>query len=309
MLRRSVLPVIALSAVMACDDAGGPMAGAPAAARMAGAVAGADGNTLPQNNVGNSGGVLSMTGQAAAAGVEATMVYNAGGRAQGAQVAFRNGPMEGVTVNCNRAGGGTVVPECNVTGAESAYLVNELSGNHAYAGAFAVNGIHGPNGAQDAFIAIHSSPTGAQTVHLPGETVRYVSRFQGGGSIISSGQRFSGRTDGDSILMADFASGNLSMTFNGRVVDDRTGLLAPMTAGIDNATIGPDGRFFNTADTGFTFAGQQAWGELDGAFYGPNAEEAAATFGFGNSTGGMTGIAIGCSDYNAFACVAPSPRF
>jgi hypothetical protein len=82
-----------------------------------------------------------------------------------------------------------------------------------------------------------------------------------------------------------------------------------LNAGFADASIDPNGRFFNTTNTTFTYGNAQAWGELDGAFYGPNAEEAAGAFGFGNSQGGMTGIMIGCSEYNPANCIAPTPRF
>lgn len=304
MLRPFAVPMVALVALAACDEGprGQMSQGAPV-----NRTAQAELNTLPQSGMGNSGGVLSHRSDAPAAGVEATMVYNAGGRANGAVVQFHNGPMTGVGVTCTRAGGGPVVA-CDAQNATEAFLLNELSGSHAYAGAFAVNG-YGPDQDQSGFVALHSSPTGAQHVHLPGEAVGYTGAFQAGAGLTHDGQRFNGRVTGTSMIEADFASGTLGMVFNGQLIDDRTGLTAPLTAGVDNAAIALDGRFYNTADTAFSYGGRTAFGELDGAFYGPNAEEAAATFGFGNDLGGMTGIALGCSSYSPTNCVAPTPRF
>ncbi|MCC5992044.1 MAG: transferrin-binding protein-like solute binding protein [Rhodobacteraceae bacterium] len=306
MLRPAMTAVMLVMALAACDDGGGGLAaGGPLAA---GGVAGVAANTLPQSGQGNSGGVLAVSGSAPAAGVEATMSYNAAGRGSGANVIFHNGPMAEVSITCTQAGGGAGVPECDVSNAGSAYLVSELSGVHSYTGAFAVNG-YGAGEGQDGFASIHASPEGRGFVQLPGEAVGYTGQFQSGGSLRTGGKRFSGRATGSVVMEADFASGAISAQFSGTLRDDATSLTTPLAAGFEGAVIDPNGRFFNTEDTSFAYGGQQAWGELDGAFYGPNAEEAAGTFGFGNDLGGMSGVMIGCSEYNPVNCVAPSPRF
>lgn len=251
---------------------------------------------------------MARDGQAPVAGVEATMTYNAAGRGSGARVDFHNGPMVGVSVQCDRAGGGATVHECAATNAQSAYLVNELSGVHSYTGAFAVNG-YGVAQDQNGFVAIHSGPGASDPVRLPGAAVTYTGQFQSGASLISGGNRFAGRATGSVVLDADFAAGQLSGQFNGTLRDDATGLTTGLNAGFQNAAVDPNARFFNTADTTFSYGGKQAWGELDGAFYGPNAEEAAGTFGFGNALGGMSGVMIGCSEYTGTNCIAPTPRF
>ncbi|KPP95609.1 MAG: putative lipoprotein [Roseibaca calidilacus] len=239
------------------------------------------------------------------------MRYNRiSGRASGARVDFHNGDLAGVSVTCGRAGGGATVPECEAVNADSAWLVNELSGNYAYAGAFAVNG-HGPNGSEDSFVAIHSGPgmNDAEDTILPGESVDYRGQFQAGASLIENGVQYEGRATGGMDLTADFTSGTLSASFDGQLRDADDNVYVDLAAGFEDAVIGPDGRFYNTDGTLFSYNGAQAWGELDGDFYGPNAEETAGTFGFGNGSGGMTGIMLGCSEYNAANCVAPSPRF
>ena len=307
MLRATLVSVSAVSLLAGCISSGG---GAVMNLQQSGAVApaqGAPGNTLAQSGQGNSGGVLSVTGAAPVAGVEATVAYNAGGRGAGARVDFHNGPMVGVGVRCTRAGGGATVPECTAINADSAYLVNELSGVHSYAGAFAING-YGPNDT-DGFVTVHAGPGANGPVQLPGASVDYRGQFQAGGSLNSGGQVFSGRATGSSTMTANFGSGTIDAQFNGHLRDDRSGLSTPMQAGFTDGVIDPNGRFFNTSDTTFSYGGNQAWGEVDGAFYGPNAEEAAGTFGFGNSQGGMTGIMIGCSEYNPANCIAPTPRF
>lgn len=267
-------------------------------------------NTLPQSGQGNSGGVLTGDGPAAA-GVEATMRYNGESRrSSGANVAFHNGDLTGVTVTCTRAGGGAVVPECSAVNADRAWLVNELSGRYAYAGAFAVEG-HGPNGDQNSFVAIHSGPgmNPGEGVTLPGDSLGYRGSFQAGAGLTQNGTHYEGRVVGDMNLTADFNAGSLSGDFEGLLRADDRGTDIILTAGFEDAVIGPDGRFYNANGTTFSYNGAQAWGELDGAFYGPNAEEAAGTFGFGNETGGMTGIMLGCSEYSRSNCVVPSPRF
>lgn len=271
---------------------------------------GSEPNTLPQSGQGNSGGVLSGS-DGPAAGVEATMRYNGETRrVSGARVDFHNGDLTGVSVNCSRAGGGAVVPECDVVNADSAWLVNELSGRYAYAGSFAING-HGPEGDQDSFVTIHSGPgmNPDESVTLPGESVDYKGRFQAGGSVIRDGVQYEGTGDGRIEMTADFTSGALSSDFIGFISDADGSEYATIRAGFADAVIGPDGRFYNSDGTVFSYDGTQAWGELDGAFYGPSAEEAAGTFGFGNASGGMTGIMLGCTEYNQGNCVAPAPRF
>jgi hypothetical protein len=307
MLRIVVLSVTALATLAACESA--DMGATGQMVQRAGAVSpSGPGNTLPVSGQGNSGGVLAVQGQPPVAGVEATMSYNAVGRSSGARVDFHNGPMTGVGVRCTRAGGGAVVPECTAVNATSAYLVNELSGQHSYAGAFAVNG-YGTNNNQDGFVAIHAGPGANGPVLLPGASVDYRGQFQAGGSMTNNGNTFSGRATGNMDMTADFAAGAINGTFTGQLRDDTTGLYTDLNAGFTGAEIDPNGRFFNTTNTAFDYGGSQAWGELDGAFYGPNAEEAAGAFGFGNSKGGMTGIMIGCSEYNPANCIAPTPRF
>jgi hypothetical protein len=306
MPRPILIALLAVPALSACME-GGPVFGPPAGASAVNSATPELGNTLPQSGQGNSGGVLALNGQPPIAGVEATMAYNAGGRGAGARVDFHNGPMVGVGIRCARAGGGATVPECTTVNATNAYLVNELSGSHAYAGAFAVNG-YGAAKNQNGFVAIHSGPAGGN-VQMPGASTAYRGQFQAGGNVTSGGQVFSGRVTGSMDMTANFASGTMNGTFSGQVLDDRTKLSAPLDAGFTAASIDPNARFFNTSNTTFSYNGQQAWGELDGAFYGPNAEEAAGAFGFGNSTGGMTGIMIGCSEYNPANCIAPTPRF
>ncbi len=244
------------------------------------------------------------------------MRYNSGGnderpeRWRGANVEFHNGDLTGVTINCSRAGGGAVVPECQVTNAEKAWLVNELSGIYAYAGGFAVEG-HGPDGDQNSFVTVHSGPgmNPGEAVNLPGESVDYRGQFQGGAGLTVDGTHYEGRVTGSVDLTADFTSGSLSADFVGALYHEPSQDYVSLNAGFEDAAIGQDGRFYNTADTTFDYNGSEAWGELDGAFYGPNAEEAAGTFGFGNESGGMTGIMLGCSEYNPSNCVAPAPRF
>jgi len=307
MTRMILLSISALASLAACTSSEMGATG-QTVQRVANTGPATLGNTLPQSGQGNSGGVLAVQGQPPAAGVEATMAYNARGISSGARVDFHNGDMSGVGVRCTRAGGGAVVPECTAVNANSAYLVNELHGTHSYVGAFAVNG-YGPTRTQDGFVAIHASPGATNPVLLPGAAVDYRGQFQSGGSIISGGRAFSGRASGSMDLTADFAAGAIDAAFSGHLRDDATGDYTTLAAGFADAVIDPNGRFFNNSNTTFSYGNAQAWGELDGAFYGPNAEEAAGTFGFGNSQGGMTGVMIGCSEYNPANCIAPAPRF
>ncbi|SDX44719.1 transferrin-binding protein-like solute binding protein [Roseicitreum antarcticum] len=269
-------------------------------------------DTLPVTGQGNSGGVLSRSGENPLAGVEATMAYAGNsGRSSGAHVDFHNGDMSGVGVRCSRAGGGAVVPSCDVSNARAAYLTNELSGSHSYAGTFVVEG-YGPGGNQNGTVALHASPTGQgrDRVQLPsGGQTQYNGRFQAGGGLVEGGQMRNGTINGSIAMDVDFAQHSLDGTMTGTLYDATTTRYIPVAAGFADAVVGVDGTIYNGTDTTMTYGGQQASGQLDGAFYGPNAEEAAGSFGFGNELGGMTGIFVGCSANSGVNCVAPSPRF
>lgn len=268
-------------------------------------------SALDASGQGNSGGVMSRDGTTPLAGVEATMVYNGNsGRSSGANVQFHNGNMAGVGVNCSRAGGGAVVPSCDTTNARAAYLVNELSGVHSYAGTFVVEGF-GAGGAQNATVAIHTSPSGQgrDRVQMPGGQSQYNGRFQAGGGVRDGGQMRNGVITGSVTLDVDFAQHSLDGAMTGSLYHDGTQTYVPVTAGFTNGVVGVDGSIYNGDATQMQFAGREAWGQLDGAFYGPNAEEAAGAFSMGNNQGGMTGIFIGCSDHSRMNCLAPSPRF
>jgi hypothetical protein len=317
-MRLSILPLLCSVALVAACSGGADFGSATGGSGTPGGSTGTTGtppNTLPQSGQGNSGGVISGDGPAAA-GVEATMGYNryrgrgAPMRSNGAYVQFHNGDLTGVSVNCSRAGGGATVPECEVANAERAYLVNELSGNYAYAGGFAIEG-HGPDGDQNSFVVVHSGPgmNPDEAITLPGESVDYRGQFQAGAGLTQNGIDYAGRATGMMELTADFTAGSLSGVMNGQIHDQDEDAYVDLSAGFENVVIGTDGRFYNTDGTTFSYNGAQAWGEMDGGFYGPNAEETAGTFAFGNDSGGMTGIMLGCSEYNAANCVAPTPRF
>jgi hypothetical protein len=265
----------------------------------------ASGKVLPQTGQGNSGGVLSMPGEAPVAGVEATMRFNGSTRSAGPRVDFHNGPLAATGIICQRAMGVAVIPECDKYGMGGAFLVNELVGEHSYAGAFAVNGVGADK--RNGFVAIHAGHDDKPPI-LPTESVKYTGSFQGGASLNDKGLTFAGRAFGIATLDADFASGTIDGTFTGALTDDVSKVSTPLTAGFEGAAINAAGQFFNTSLTTFTYSGQSASGELDGAFYGPNANEAAGAFGFGNSKGGITGVMVGCHENSPANCLRPAPR-
>ena len=269
------------------------------------AVAVASGMVLPQTGQGNSGGVLSMPGEAPVAGVEATMRFNGSSRSAGPRVDFHNGPLASTGVMCGRAGGGATVPSCDEYGMDGAFLVNEVVGQHSYTGAFAVNGIGADK--RNGFVAIHAGHDDQAPV-LPTDSVQYRGTFQGGASLDDRGLSFAGRASGTATLEADFASGTIDGVFTGALTDDKSRVSTPLTAGFEGAAINADGQFFNTSLTTFTYAGRSASGELDGAFYGPTANEAAGAFGFGNSKGGITGVMVGCHEDSPANCLRPTIR-
>lgn len=303
----SIIGLIGVTALAGCmGGSGSPMTERPTTAGATNPR-----STLDPSGQGNSGGVMSRDGATPLAGVEATMVYNGNsGRSSGANVQFHNGDLAGVGVNCGRAGGGAVVPSCDTTNARAAYLVNELSGVHSYAGTFVVEGF-GTGRAQNATVAIHTSPSGQgrDRVQMPGGQSQYNGRFQAGGGVRDGGQMRNGVINGGVVLDVDFAQHSLDGTMTGHLYHGESATYVPVTAGFTNGVVGVDGSIYNGDSTQMQFAGREAWGQLDGAFYGPSAEEAAGAFSMGNDFGGMTGVFIGCSDHSAMNCVAPSPRF
>lgn len=266
-------------------------------------------STLTYSGQGNSSGVLTSAGRPTASGVEATMTYATDRRATGgAEVAFHNGPLTGVSVTCSRMGGGASVPECDAVNADEAYLVHEIHGHHAYAGSFSVQGINGRAG-QDAFVMVHA-PTREDASALPAGTAGYTGRFQAGVEATRDGRRHAGRITGTMEMTADFDSATLRGTMHGWLPGSDDVESARFEAGFRDARIAPDGSFFSTNATRFDFDGNRAWGELDGGFYGPDGREVAGAYSFGNDSGGLTGVLAGCAtELHMTNCLQPVPRF
>lgn len=200
------------------------------------------------------------------------------------------GPLAGMVILCeNRAAAECHVNAGGVGATGSGTLTARRVGNFAYVGQFVVS--HDVSGVQ--FDNIHSvhgpNPTRAPaSVRLPGGVQQYSGQFAAGASVGNA----SGMASGTATLLANFDTATVSGTMNGAL--DTAGGPA-VTAVFNGLRLDRNSASFRMDDAArISFGGARAWGEIDGAFYGPNAQEAAGAFSFGNSLGGMSGVFLTC---------------
>jgi hypothetical protein len=262
----------------------------------------------PSARVGNALGIHSSS-RGNIEGIQATVSEGTGPNA--VRVAIHNGPMAGVVIMCDRAGGGSVMVNCRTTNADHALVVREMRSVNAYAGMFSVTE-YGPT-VESAEIALHGPANGggSETVTMPtAGTANYRGNFQSGAASGAQGSRRQGLASGDIVLTADFDAASVGAVLNGAILD-QDGEYVGIYATFDGLQIdAADPLFYDAANTTMTWQGDEAWGEVEGGFYGPDAAEAAGAFAFGNDMGGMTGIFIGCNTaVHQMNCIAPAPRF
>lgn len=204
------------------------------------------------------------------------------------------GPMEGTTVLCEDQ----TMGDCQVVGGPAGTsgdgtLLQRLSGNYAFVGNFAI--MQMVNGSlENNHQLVHGSlpETSGVSVDLPENQTTYTGEFEAGFGL-ENGEE--GLMSGGASLIADFNSGRISGNFAGNT-EAGTGV----SASFNNLTINAEnGQFTSTEDTLILFQGAEAGGDIHGAFYGPNANEAAGIFQFGNTAGGMSGIFLTCQGDSA----------
>ncbi|MCC1480591.1 transferrin-binding protein-like solute binding protein [Roseibaca sp. Y0-43] len=199
------------------------------------------------------------------------------------------GPMEGTTVLCvdQTMGRCQVVGGPEGTSGEGT-LVQRLAGNYAFVGNFAILQLENGALVSNNQLVYGGLPEHAdQTVALPEGQVSYTGRFEAGYGLANEE---AGLMSGTASLLADFNAGRISGAFEGA-----TGAGTGVSASFNNLTIdATNGQFTSTDDTVILFQGVEAGGAIHGAFYGPNADEAAGIFNFGNDQGGMSGIFLTC---------------
>lgn len=199
------------------------------------------------------------------------------------------GDMEGMTVLCEDRTMGS----CQVVGGPAGTsaqgtLLQRMAGSYAFVGNFAVMQLVGGTLASNNQLAHGALPeTSSITPTLPEGQASYTGAFEAGFGL-DNGE--SGLMSGDAQLIADFNTGQLSGAFSG-ATENGTGVNASFNNITINAT---NGEFTSTDDTLILFQGAEAGGAVHGAFYGPNADEAAGIFNFGNTSGGMSGVFLTC---------------
>lgn len=210
-----------------------------------------------------------------------------------------DGPMEGMTLLCDDQG----LRECSVVGGATGTMpkgrvTTHLSGDYAYLGNFEVMIEEGGTRTTSNQIVFSALPERADvTPRLPEGIVDYTGRFEGGFGLVNVAN---GQLSGEATFLANFDSGRISGELSGQTQNG-----VAVAGNFNNLEIDPTTQGFrSTDDTTMQFQQQQAWGDINGGFYGPNAEEAAGVFNIGNSAGGMSGMFLACEGASD-TCIKP----
>lgn len=219
-------------------------------------------------------------------------------RAPGGQILLEisDGPMAGMSVECVDA----TLGRCIVTGRSSAegVLLDRLHGQYAFVGNFNIlQVVDGNLQGQSFYVHSNSPDASAGTVNLPQNRTQYTGAFHAGAGLTDGP---SGMVNGSVQMVADFNQGVLSVRMDGSFEDGTA-----LNASFGDITIdASNGQFTTTDDSIILFQGALADGEMLGAFYGPNADEAAGIFQAGNELGGMSGMFLTCQGLSA-DCIQP----
>lgn len=210
------------------------------------------------------------------------------------------GPMSGMSMTCTDATLGRCIVVGGPDGTSSeGTLLARYNGDYAFVGNFNVLQV-----TEDGIIGqsqlVHAARPGSETgnVQLPQGNVDYTGAFSAGAGLQDGP---SGMVEGTVQMVADFNQAVLSIQMDGSFESGEH-----LSASFANITIDTaSGSFTATDDSVILFQGAVVdGGILDGAFYGPNAEEAAGVFSVGNDLGGMSGIFLACQGMRA-DCVQP----
>ena len=224
-------------------------------------------------------------------------------RASGGQIMLDmlSGPMEGMQLFCTDATLGACVVNGGPQGTTTeGTLVSRMSGNFAYVGHFSVVHVDANN---EQYTNAHVVQTDLPEawdyqMRLPEGTATYAGNFSAGVGLNTGNGTVGGTASGSAELVANFNTATLSGALSGAVDGDGTAV----SASFNNLAIDLDtGGFVSGDNTLILFQDATAWGDVGGSFYGPDADEAAGIFSFGNDAGGMTGIFLTCK--NGHDCV------
>ena len=214
-------------------------------------------------------------------------------------LSMTEGPMAGMTMECADATLGACLVDGGPAGTSaSGTLLERYQGQYAFVGNFSVLQVSGDALVSSSHLVHASSPDwDATAASLPQGRVNYTGRFSAGAGLTDGP---SGMIEGTTELVANFNTGVLAGSFSGGFEDGTS-----VNANFNNITIdAANGQFTTTDDSVILFQGDLADGIIDGAFYGPGAEEAAGIFQMGNEHGGMSGIFLACQGLEA-TCIAP----
>ncbi len=214
-------------------------------------------------------------------------------------LSMTEGPMAGMTMECTDA----TLGACLVVGGPAGTtatgtLLERYRGQYAFVGNFSVLQVSGDALVSSSHLVHAASPDwDATATSLPQGRVNYTGQFSAGAGLTGGP---SGMIEGTTTLVADFNAGVLAGQLSGGFEDGTS-----VNASFNNITIdAANGQFTTTDDSVILFQGDLADGVIDGAFYGPGAEEAAGIFQMGNEHGGMSGIFLACQGLEA-TCIAP----
>lgn len=214
-------------------------------------------------------------------------------------LSITDGPMAGMSMDCADA----TLGACLVVGGPAGTTANgtileRYRGQYAFVGNFSVLQVSEGALVSSSHLVHDASPDWTPTsMTLPQGRISYSGRFSAGAGL-ASGQ--SGMIEGTVALVADFNEAVLAGQLSGGFADG-----TPVSASFNNLTINASNGYFTTTENSvILFQGNVANGGIDGAFYGPDAQEAAGIFQFGNEAGGMSGIFLACQGADA-TCITP----
>ncbi len=206
-------------------------------------------------------------------------------------VQIEDGPLRDTTVLCRdmRGQSCTVLGDPDqVTG--EATVLSQLQGRYAHAANITIGATEGRDFTQ----LLHAPSTSrtVDTIRMPQGVTTYTGDFRAGATLDRTNE--SGMIGGTVQLDMNFDTARLNASFNGGFPDDGSSV----SARIIGATIDPSSNQIVASDTArVTFEGVAGGGMMEGAFYGPNAEEAAGIFAVGAANiGGMSGIFVAEND-------------
>ena len=214
-----------------------------------------------------------------------------------------DGPMAGMVIFCeDRSGAQCHVNAAGVGATGTGSLSARRKGDYAYVGQFVVN--HDQNGTLYANThSVHgANPARGRTdVRLPDGAQQYNGQFAAGAGVNHENGTSTGMATGAATILANFDTATVSGRLTGALDNGQGPAVNVVFNGLNINRGAASFRSDNTSR--IEFQGERAWGEIEGAFYGPDAQEAAGAFSFGNDQGGMSGVFLTCR--RGLDCIQP----